>query len=113
MNGAPAVIKDSRDFKAKKAFLVTYKPLKEGAKEEVLVGWLRGIRKKQEKMEKKQTYIEGTKQFRDRSSRCLSFTRVWRQYKVSKTGRQFLDSPHDVFVLDQTHKPLHDKTATF
>jgi len=71
MNGAPAVIKDSRDFKAKKAFLVKYKPLKEGVKEEVLVGWFRGIRKKQEKMEKKQTYIEGIKQFRVSSTNAI------------------------------------------
>lgn len=56
MNGAPAVIKDSRDFKAKKAFLVKYKPLKEGVKEEVLIGWLRGIRKDKKNGEETDIY---------------------------------------------------------
>lgn len=84
-------------------------------------------------MELTQTYSVGTKTFKDRSSqgwwsrvlrqvihlqlidikynivRCTSFTRVWRQYKVSEKRKQFLDSPYDVLVLDPINDPLDQK----
>ena len=111
-------IKDKRDFNSKEAVklliqavldlgqLQTYK---EGVKEEVLIGWLRGSKKDtfslpemQKIMEQTQTYSAGTKTFEESSQgwwsrvvrqaihlqlidikfniiRCQSFTRVWRQ----------------------------------
>jgi len=41
--------------------------------------------------------------------RCTSFTRVWRQYKASEKGRQFLDSPYDILVLDPINNSLDQK----
>ena len=41
--------------------------------------------------------------------RCNSLTRVWRCYKVSEIGKQFLDSPYGILVLDQISDPLDQK----
>lgn len=83
-------------------------------------------------MEQTQTYSAGTKTFEESSQgwwsrvvrqaihlqlidikfniiRCQSFTRVWRQYKVSEKGKQFLDSPYDILVLDPINDPLDQK----
>ena len=85
-------------------------------------------------MEETQAYSAGTKTFEGRSSQgwcsrvlrqainlqlndikyniitCTSFTRVWRQYKVSEKGKQFLDSPYDILVLDPINNPFDQKT---
>ena len=113
---------------------------KEGVKEEVLIGWLRGSKKDafslpviQKIMEQTQTYSAGTQNLGPKSSngwlsrilrqaihlqfidikyniiRCNSFPRVWRCYKVSEIGKQFLDSPYDVLVLDPINDPLDQK----
>jgi len=73
-----------RDFNVKQAFSLLIQAIvdlgqpqtcKEGVKEEVLIGWLRGSRKDtfslpdvQNLMEKTETYSAGTKQFGNRSS---------------------------------------------
>ena len=143
-------IKDKRDFNAKEAKRLLLQAVldlgliqayKEGVKEKVLIGWLRGSKKDtfslpemQKIMEETQTYSAGTKTFEGRSSqgwwsrvlrqainlqlidikyniiRCTSFTRVWIQYKVSEKGKQFLDSPYDILVLDPINDPFDQKT---
>ena len=87
-------IKDKRDFNAKKAISLLIQAIldlgqvqtyKEGVKEEVLIGWLRGSRKDtfslpeiQRVMEQTQTYSAGVKNFADKSSQgCWS--RILRQ----------------------------------
>ena len=141
--------KDKRDFNAKHAFSLLIQAVtdlgqvqayKEGVKEEVLIGWLRGSKKDtfslpeiQKIMERTQTYSAGSTNFGIKSSqacwsrilrqaihlhlinikfniiRCQSFTRVWRQYTVSEKGKQFLNSPRDIHVLDPIKDPLHQK----
>ena len=141
--------KSKRDFNARQALILLMqaildlgqlKTYKEGLKEEVLIGWLRGSKKDtylvpdvQVLMEKTQSYSSGTELVGVKCSndwwsrvlrqavnleyidikfnilRCKSFTRAWRQYNVSEKGRQFLNSPHDVNVLDPANSPFDEK----
>ena len=42
-------------------------------------------------------------------TRCDSFNRVWRQYKVSEKGKEFLPRPRNDLVLDSAIDPFNEE----
>ena len=42
-------------------------------------------------------------------TRCDSFNRVWRQYKVSEKGKEFLRRPRNDLVLDSAVDPFNEE----